>query len=679
MASSEEPAVIAINGTWGNLAYAHNGLGLTIPRGAWAQYWNLPSYLIGTVTHTSINDGTNGPPVVSPMTFTTDKAVRVYATRDFPWSPVDFTGWDTVVDYNTSSSFIWYTELNSYSNMAIFSKVFPAGTHTLDNLSAMYFWKDAVIAPEQAPVNVIPFGTNTPDTIGYFDMNYNRNQRTFYSGTTWNNLRSGGTNMTFNNLTVSSDGKGIVFNGAASATEGTFTNAANPTNLLSVEMWIKPDNYTPSGWTFLAGKKPYVGGWLIFFESGGRQVRMLGVTNTGEQRLNPSVVVPADQWNHIVGTWEVGNATSGLKLYLNGNLLGTAPLAGANFTVNANPIALMGVETGQHFQGQVGSLRIYKDIVLSQREVAEGYANGLLYKYGSTTYSGRQAVVSPAVSGTTLWNFDTQGALNFGSSQENAQYVIPLGDYNVSAKIWGGGGGARLSADDSGGGGGYTTIPTLPFRKGNCYTVTVGAFGKRLPDNTTITSSNYPVGPGGGGQGPAIGFSGQGGGYSAIFTKGTNVGNVVAIAGGGGSGGVNSATNGGAGGGATAQNGVGTNSGTGATQTAAGVNGLSNPGGSVAPGRLQGGSSGSGGDSGGGGGGGGGWWGGGAGYNGDSPPGNSGGGGGSGYVPPMYTGTTTTGSGAVPANDGDANRGGSGNGARRSGNTDATDGRVYIS
>jgi hypothetical protein len=615
------------------------------------------------------------------MTFTTNKSVLVYATRDFPWSDVDFSAWNVVVDYGTSSSFIWQSEANPYTNMAIFSRVFPAGTHTLDNLSAMYFWKDAVIAPEQAPVNVIPFGTNTPNTSAYFDMNPDRNQRTFSSGTTWNNLRSGGNNISFNNLTKSTDSKGIVFNGSTSATVGTLADAANPVTLLSVEMWIRP-TANNIGWVRLAAKTPYTTGWLIFFEATSpvatRVVRMLGVTNTGEQRNNPSVQVPLNEWSHIVGTWEVGNTTSGLKLYLNGNLIGSAPLTGANFVVSNSDISIMGVESGEHFNGQVGSFRMYKDIVLSQREVAEGYANGLLYKYGST-YTGRQAVVSPAISGSTIWNFDTQGALNFGTQQADAQYIIPLNDFNVSTKIWGAGGGARLAANDIGGGGGYTTVPSLPLRKGNCYSITVGAFGKRLPDNTTPLPG-YPMGPGGGGQAAAIGFTGQGGGYSAIFAKGTGVGVVAAIAGGGGSGGVDISTNGGAGGGATAQSGIGgSNFGTGATQTAAGINGLNNPSGSIAPGRLQGGSAASGGDSGGGGGGGGGWWGGGAGFNGDSPPGNSGGGGGSGYVPPFYTGTTTTGAAAVPANDTDSDRGGSGNGARRSGNTDATDGRVRIS
>jgi len=658
---SNQP-IISMSGTFGNLTYAYNGTGLTIPRNGWGYYQNLPSYLQGTVTNTSVNDGN--------FKFTTDKVVKVYLTRNEGWSAVDLTGWTNVVA--GGGSYIGSNDVNNYQNMGIWERIFQPGTYTLSNSSAMYFWENAVIAPEQTSCS--------PSNLSYhYDVNLPRSQRTFYSGTTLNDLSGNAVNASFNNLTTGSDGKSIIFNGATSATKGTIVDSANATTSMSVDFWIKPTGNN-AGWVRLFGKDPYSGGWLIFFETGStdgpRKIRMLGITNTGEQRNNTNYTVPSNEWTHIVCTWEVGNTTGGLKLYANGTLVQQAPLIGTAFTTSAAPIAICGVESGEHFTGEIGSIRIYKQLVLNQREIAESYANGLMHKYGSV-YTGRKAIVSPSVSGNTLWDFDSNGALNFGT-QSDSQYIIPLGNYNVSTKIWGAGGGARLVAPtNQGGGGGYATVPSVPFTKGNVYALTVGAFGKRLPDNTTPLP-NYPMGPGGGGQAAAIAFTGQGGGYSAIFAKAPNTSTPLVMAGGGGSGGVDGGTPGGAGGGATAQSGTGTNSGTGATSTAAGVNGLNNPAGSTAPGRLQGGSSGSGGDSGGGGGGGGGYWGGGAGYNGDNPSGNSGGGGGSGFIAPLLTGTMTTGSGAAPANDSDSVRGGSGNGANRSSNTDATDGRVYI-
>jgi hypothetical protein len=661
-------------GTYGTLAYAQNGLGLSIPRDGWNQYRNLPSYLIGTVTTTAINDGN--------ITFYLSKPTKAYLMRDNPWSPVDLTGW-TVVTPASGQTFMTDP---AYLNMGIWSKDLPAGYTTLANNSAMYFFANAVIAPEQP--GTAPTGT-TNLLNAWFDGSPNIGKN-YNTSTTWNDLSRENNNATFNSYALSSDNKGVRFDGPTSArtasitdTGGLVANSDATTISLSVDMWIRPTGSNTSSWVRVIGKDPYAGGWLLFFESDGvgRNLRQLGITNTGEQRNNSEVRLSLNQWTHVVATWEVGNVTNGQKLYVNGTLVSSAPLSGTAFINSANPIAIAGSQGGEHLQADLGALRIYKNFILNQREVAESYANGLMYKYGSYAGSDRVAVVSPSVSGSSVWNFDSQGALNFGTAlEQQQQFIIPLNDYNVTAKVWGAGGGARLNTPSNIGGAGGFATSTVRFTKGNVFTPLVGAGGLRIPDSVTVNSSTYPLGPGGGGQGAAVGFTGQGGGYSALFTRNAQRQNAFLIGGGGGSGGVDGSSNGGAGGGTTGQNGVGNNAGLGGTQTAGGANGLSNPSGSVLSGSLQGGSSGSGGDSGGGGGGGGGFFGGGAGFNGDSPPGNSGGAGGSGFVASFLTGSTTGGDGQIAGQSGDAVRNLAGNPANFSGVAiAAAPGRVHIS
>ena len=675
LGSTIEPSAISVMGTFGTLAYAQDGLGLSIPREGWVQYINLPSYLKGAVTTTAINDGD------SIVNFYLTKPTRAYLMRNNAWSPVDQTGWTAIVSGGAR-----YMTDPSYTDMGIWFKDLAAGWHVLDTLSAMYLFGNAVIAQEQP--GCAPGGA-TSGTMAWFDAGPNTGKN-YNTSTTWNDLTRRNNNATFNSYDLSSDNKGVRFDGATSGrtasitdTGGLVSNSDATTTSLSVDMWIRPTGSNTSSWVRVLGKSPYSGGWLLFFELDGvgRQLRQLGVTNTGEQRNTSEVRLTLNQWSHVVATWEVGNTTNGQKLYINGQLVSSAPLSGTAFVNNANPIAIAGIESGEHLQADLGALRIYKNVILNQREVAHSYANGLMFKYGSYVGSDRVAVVSPSVSGSSVWNFDSQGALNFGTAlEQQQQFIIPLTDYSVTAKIWGGGGGARLGAPSNIGGAGGFATSAVPFTRGNVLTPLVGAGGLRIPDSVTVNSTTYPLGPGGGGQGAAVGFTGQGGGYSALFTRNAQQNNAVLIAGGGGSGGVDGGSNGGAGGGLNGQNGFATNGGIGGSQTAAGANGLSNPSGSVAAGALQGGSAGSGGDSGGGGGGGGGYWGGGAGFNGDSPPGNSGGAGGSGFVQVYLTGSTTAGSGSTPGQSGDAVRNLAGNPANLGGvAVAAAPGRVHIS
>jgi prepilin-type N-terminal cleavage/methylation domain-containing protein len=227
--------------------------------------------------------------------------------------------------------------------------------------------------------------------------------------------------------------------------------------------------------------------------------------------------------------------------------------------------------------------------------------------------------------------------------------------YTVQIYAWGGGGGGSSAGGDySGGAGGAASgIATL---SAGIYPVVVGDGGASMGANTGTGGTVA----GGGGFAGILGFAGQGGGYSGVFSSSISQSKALLVAGGGGGGGYNGT--GGAGGGSAGIAGTGNNSGTGANQTVAGANPYGGTGSA-----LQGGTSSTGnaGDNGGGGGGGGGYFGGGAGFNGDSPAGNSAGGGGSGYYNSAYfssSATLTAGSGTTPGDSSNSLRGAAGNG-----------------
>jgi hypothetical protein len=209
----------------------------------------------------------------------------------------------------------------------------------------------------------------------------------------------------------------------------------------------------------------------------------------------------------------------------------------------------------------------------------------------------------------------------------------------IKIKCWGAGGGTGLIYGSPGG----YSYGELSVTPGTTYTVVVGKGGILLDSGAGPGSTPY----GGGGLASSLGYGGQGGGLSGVFTgssaitftSSTDRQRAVIIAGGGGAGGWTEY--GGGGGGTSGAGGGGNYPGGGGTQSANGTNPYSG----VSGNQMQGGGNPSSGDGGGAGGGGAGYYGGASGWNGDSPAGNSGGGGGSGYIGGVTNGTTSQGSG----------------------------------
>ena len=105
---------------------AINGAPLYIndTRDTWDRYYNLPNYLLGTLTHDCINNSSFNITLACTMT--------VFMGRTSTWNAVNTSGWN-LIESNTS--------IGPFSgNTRLYVKTLGAGTHNLDNDSAMYFF-----------------------------------------------------------------------------------------------------------------------------------------------------------------------------------------------------------------------------------------------------------------------------------------------------------------------------------------------------------------------------------------------------------------------------------------------------------------------------------------------------------------------------------------------------------
>ena len=92
---------------------------------------NLPDYLLGTATFNTINTSSQANPIVY-----LNVATKVYLVRDSGWNNVGLTGWTRLSDENIYGS----------GTSRVYVQYLHAGTHSLDNNSALYFF-EAPIGP----------------------------------------------------------------------------------------------------------------------------------------------------------------------------------------------------------------------------------------------------------------------------------------------------------------------------------------------------------------------------------------------------------------------------------------------------------------------------------------------------------------------------------------------------
>jgi hypothetical protein len=186
----------------------------------------------------------------------------------------------------------------------------------------------------------------------------------------------------------------------------------------------------------------------------------------------------------------------------------------------------------------------------------------------------RPVIADPSGTLNTLTGSGSNRVAFAYSSSGNQSWTVPTGVSLIYVKLWGAGGGSAYSTGDGPGGGGGFVSGFMNVTPGASLTIIVGRGGIGGTNSSAYsgTPTTSPIVVYGGGGVSGEGYSGTGGGRSAIqITSGTDA--VTAGAGGGGGKNHPYFSGGGGGGliGGPASQGLGVNAGGGGTQVGGGV------------------------------------------------------------------------------------------------------------
>ncbi|MBN1169343.1 hypothetical protein JXA63_05665 [Candidatus Woesebacteria bacterium] len=153
----------------------------------------------------------------------------------------------------------------------------------------------------------------------------------------------------------------------------------NPTDAVTVALWVKPDDSAKSSWQEFVMKaqsntvslrqyniRPQINtGYLqggVISEDG------TALTTTAE-----NVIVPNDTWSHVAMTYDYIDST--VRLYMNGKLVQTEVEVGGKINTTDGALALgrLGSYSAEYFDGDMDEVRVYNR-ALSPSEVEKLYS-----------------------------------------------------------------------------------------------------------------------------------------------------------------------------------------------------------------------------------------------------------------------------------------------------------------
>ena len=279
------------------------------------------------------------------------------------------------------------------------------------------------------------------------------------SGTVWNDLTGENNDGSlFNGVSFSSEGLGsLLFDGADDY--GQFTNTASirPPTEMTICMWIKAQTITGT-WKKILGQDPYSGGYLVFLESNGLDIRALHYVNGTEYRCNTTRQISTSEWTHVAFTFKTGDAIRSYFNGIQGN--GTEILPAGTFTYNTSNPFLFGTLGGGYYNGYISCIQIYNR-ALSADEIFQNYNTqksrfgfgGQSLFSGVTQYFDFSKQSSYPGTGTNLNDVSGNGFNDTITNPEQVKYIDGVKCLDCST-------GAQINGDTS-------NSPTL----GNNYTI----------------------------------------------------------------------------------------------------------------------------------------------------------------------------------------------------------------
>ncbi len=277
---------------------------------------------------------------------------------------------------------------------------------------------------------------------------------------------------------------GVVSNGASITQRGEFgtIDAAGNINKAqgTISFWYKPDASTDfaneeygffSNGTWTKGARNYMVIWSWAF-TGGR-IRMDVDSKAGAYAVASTSGLTIGQWSHLAFTWD---HTSGIWIYLNGNLIGQRSITWSLADYPEMKIGQM-LSTGRgtpHANGVMDEFKIY-DSALTAAEVLQDY-NGTL------NAPNAPQVIPPEVESpkkrTLKISFDT----DFDADEADGNSVVQLNS------------GVTLSAGFKGQGASFGSSSLLQYAAGSNMLHTAGTMSFWMKTDWEPAGNGFPIG-----------------------------------------------------------------------------------------------------------------------------------------------------------------------------------------
>ena len=277
--------------------------------------------------------------------------------------------------------------------------------------------------------------TDASNTSAFFDWNYSLvgywamdwyNSTGVFDNSSYNNFGTFYGGLGTDNITTGKYGKALSFDGSNDYISVPPSTSLNITNAITLEAWIKADNWAPSDYD-----SPFItkangtdwGVWNLVHKVNDNQTGKTGfrfeiVISGTRYKIWSTTQGQTNQWYHLVGTFD----GTTMRLYVNGIEENSNVTPGSIDTNNLN------LQIGKQwwyysnyswFNGTIDEVRIYNR-ALSPEEINASYNNGLYRLYHNFTS------LSPGKYDYYAYAIDTEGNANkTGIRTITVQYTTP--------------------------------------------------------------------------------------------------------------------------------------------------------------------------------------------------------------------------------------------------------------
>jgi len=242
--------------------------------------------------------------------------------------------------------------------------------------------------------------TDASNTSAFFNWNYSLvgfwamdwyNSTGIYDNSTYNNFGTFNGGLSTSNITTGKYGKALSFDGTDDYVSVPHSTSLNITNAITLEAWVKADNWAPDDYD-----SPFVtkasgadwGVWNLVHKVNDALTGLTGfrfeiVISGTRYKIWSTTQGQTNQWYHLVGTFD----GTTMRLYVNGIEESSSVHSGS---INTNSLNLqIGKQfwygsTYSYFDGLIDEVRIY-DRALRPSEINASYNNGLYRLYHNFT------------------------------------------------------------------------------------------------------------------------------------------------------------------------------------------------------------------------------------------------------------------------------------------------------